>query len=56
MLPVNKMSKYQAFRWLWRFDSEARYFWLWCYLKSLFNGTHLKDDVAINLRDFGVCK
>ena len=50
MLRHTAMSRYQAFRWLWRFDSEAKWFWLWCYVKN----ENLKEDVAINLRDFGV--
>jgi hypothetical protein len=52
MLRVTAMTKYQAFRWLWRFDSEARLFWLKCFLL----GHDLKEDVIINLSDFGVVK
>jgi hypothetical protein len=52
MLRVTAMNKYQAFRWLWRFDSEARFFWLKCFLL----GSDLKQDVIINLSDFGVVK
>ena len=52
MLRVTAMTKYQAFRWLWRFDSEARFFWLKCFLL----GHNLKQDVLNNLHDFGVVK
>lgn len=52
MLRVTAMSKYQAFRWLWRFDSEAKFYWLKCFLL----GSNLKQDVIINLNDFGVVK
>ena len=52
MLRVTAMTKYQAFRWLWRFDSDARFFWLKCFIL----GHDLKQDVGINLRDFGVVK
>lgn len=44
------MSNYQAFRWLWRFDSEAKWFWFLCYLAKY----DLRKDVEINLKDFGV--
>ena len=50
MLKVTSMSKYQAFRWLWRFDPEARMHWLFCYL----SGSNLVKDVEINLNTFGV--
>lgn len=50
MLTVNRMSKKQAFVWLWRNDPEAKWFWFRQYLK----GRHLKDAVADNLRDFGI--
>ena len=50
MLRVTAMSRYQAFRWLWRFDNEAKWYWLKCYIL----GANLKEDVAINLNDFGV--
>jgi len=49
MLRVTAMTRYQAFRWLWRFDSEAKWFWLLCFVK----GADLKEDVWINLRDYG---
>lgn len=52
MLSVNNMSKYQAFRWLWRNDPEARWYWFRCFLK----GSDLRTDVTINLRDFGLTK
>lgn len=44
------MSRYQAFRWLWRFDNETKWFWLWCYIK----GANLQQDVEINLLTFGI--
>lgn len=52
MLRVTSMTKYQSFRWLWRFDAEARFFWLKCFLL----GQDLKQDVIVNLSDFGVVK
>tara|TARA_R110000823_G_C15952906_1_gene502414 strand:+ start:1630 stop:1848 length:219 start_codon:yes stop_codon:yes gene_type:complete len=52
MLRVTSLTKYQAFRWLWRFDAEAKWFWFWCFIK----GSDLREDVMINLNDFGVCK
>lgn len=52
MLRVTNMSNYQSFRWLWRFDSEAKWFWLLCFIK----GASLNKDVQINLNDFGVVK
>lgn len=51
MLPVNKMTRYQACRWLCRFDPEAKWHWLKCFL---FSRANLKEDVMINLRDYGV--
>jgi len=48
MLKVTAMTRYQSFRWLWRFDSEAKWFWLRCYIM----GADLQEDVGINLRDF----
>lgn len=33
---------------MWRFDPEAKWFWLLCFLK----GNDLQKDVAINLHDF----
>lgn len=52
MLRVTAMSNYQSFRWLWRFDNEAKWFWLFHYLC----GCNLNQDVIINLNDFGVYK
>ena len=52
MLRVTAMNNYQAFRWLWRFDNKAKWFWLKCFIL----GSDLKEDVAINLNDFGVVK
>ena len=52
MLKATAMNKYQAFRWLWRFDNEARLFWL----KYFLLGYDLKQDVICNLNDFGVVK
>jgi len=50
MLTVNSMSKRQAFVWLWRNDPEAKWFWLCRFLI----GHHCREDVMINLRDFGL--
>lgn len=52
MLTVNNMSKWQSFMWLWRFDSEAKFYWLKCFLLR----HNLKDDVRINLSDFGIVR
>jgi hypothetical protein len=49
MKTVNTISRWAAFVWLWRHDSEARWFWLWCYLR----GHNVREDMACNLRDFG---
>lgn len=53
MLTLNKMSRYQAFRWLWRFDSEARWFWFGRYILSKSN---LVEDVRQNYQDFGATR
>lgn len=50
MKTVNTISRWAAFIWLWRHDSEAKWFWLRAYLA----GANLRGDVAINLRDFGL--
>jgi len=50
MKRVTALSNYQSFRWLWRFDSEAKWFWLRCFLQ----GKSLQEDVVINLDTFGV--
>lgn len=50
MLRVTSMTRYQAFRWLWRFDNDAKWFWSLSYLK----GSNLIDDVKQNFSDFGV--
>lgn len=49
MLTVNRMTRWQAFMWLWRHDAEARWFWF----KRWLTGTHLKHAVMDNYRDFG---
>lgn len=49
MLTVNRMSRWQAFVWLWRNDPEAK--WFWCKLWLM--GVHLKEAVRDNLKDFG---
>lgn len=49
MLTANRMSKWQAFVWLWRNDPEAKFFWF----KLWLTGVHLKDAVKHNLKDFG---
>ncbi len=52
MLRVTAMNKYQAFRWLWRFDNEAKWFWFRCFIMR----ADLQQCVRENLRDFGVVK
>jgi len=52
MLKVTSMTNYQAFRWLWRFDAEAKWFWLFTYI----SGNKLQPCVADNLDTFGVVK
>lgn len=52
MLTINNMTKWQAFMWLWKFDSEEKFSWL----KYFLLGHDLKDDVKINLCDFGISK
>lgn len=52
MTKWSSLTRYQAFRWLWRKDPEARWHWMRCYLR----GANLQEDVFINLRDFGVNK
>lgn len=52
MLRVTSLTNYKAFRWLWRFDSEAKWYWLKCFALR----KNLKQDVEINLRDFGPAK
>lgn len=49
MLTTNRMTRWQAFVWLWRNDPEAKWLWLKLYLK----GNHLKGSVQDNLNDFG---
>lgn len=51
MLTVNKMTRWQAFMWLWRHDSEARWHWFKCCIMR----ADLRKDVTINLRDYGAC-
>lgn len=48
MLKVTSMSSYKAFRWLWRFDPEAKWYWLTRFIMN----HNLKEDVLINLTDF----
>jgi hypothetical protein len=45
MLRYTAMSNYQAFRWLLRFDSEAKLFWLWAFLLQ----ANLSECVGDNL-------
>ncbi|WP_430010232.1 hypothetical protein [Methylophaga lonarensis] len=52
MLTVNRMTRWQAFIWLWRHDSEARWLWFRYWLMR----ADLRIDVQINLRDFGVSR
>jgi hypothetical protein len=52
MRKATSLNRYQSFRWLWRYDNEAKWFWLWAYIQ----GANLQEDVLINLRDFGVVK
>ncbi|ASV43975.1 hypothetical protein [Pseudoalteromonas phage KB12-38] len=51
MTRYSSLTRYQSFRWLWRKDPEARWFWLRCWL---FTRADLKECVLENLRDFGV--
>ncbi len=44
------MTNYQSFRWLWRFDSEAKWFWLKLFLLR----KNLQECVEDNLYTFGV--
>ncbi len=52
MKTVNTISKKAAFVWLWRHDPEAKWFWLLQYVK----GEDLREDVAINYKDYGRTK
>jgi len=52
MLRYTAMNNYQAFRWLWRHDGEAGWFWLWCYI----TGHNLVPCVEDNLYTYGVVK
>lgn len=49
MKTVNMLSRREAFLWLWRKDPEARWYWFRCFIK----GADLREDVLINLRQFG---
>jgi len=49
MKTVNTISRRAALVWLWRNDSEARWFWLLQYIR----GHELRRDVVINLKQFG---
>lgn len=51
MTRVTRLSRYKSFRWLWRKDPEARWFWLRAYV---FSRANLQECVMDNLRDFGV--
>lgn len=50
MNTLNKLTRWQALVWLWRHDPEAKWYWLRRFLR----GVHLREDVAINYRDFGL--
>ena len=50
MKTVNTISRYAAFSWLWKHDPEAKWFWF----RAFIMGANLREDVAINLRDFGL--
>lgn len=52
MLRVTAMTDYQALRWLWRHDSEARWFWLGRFIFS----NNLRDAVEDNLYTYGVVR
>ena len=52
MLRVTAMSNYQSFRWLWRFDPEAKWFWLKLFLLQ----KNLQECVEDNLYTFGIIK
>lgn len=51
MKTVRTISRYAAFVWLWRKDSDAKWFWLRCWL---FTPCNLNICVYENLRDFGL--
>lgn len=51
MLTINRMNRRQSFAWLWRNDPEAKWYWL----RRFLSGHNCKQDVQINIRDFGVC-
>jgi len=50
MKTINSLTRYQAFRWLWRYDNEAKWFWLKVYL---FSRADLRKDVRQNYDTFG---
>lgn len=50
MLRYTAMTNYQAFRWLWRFDNEAKWFWFRCFL---FSKDKLSKCVGDNLYTYG---
>ena len=52
MKTINTISRYACFVWLWRNDPEYKWGWLEYYLR----GYDLRDDVKINLSDFGLTK
>ncbi len=52
MKTINTISNWAAFIWLWRNDREAKWFWL----RSYIMGVNLREDMAINLSDFGLTK
>ena len=52
MLRITSMNNYQAFRWLWRFDNEAKWFWLKILLSP--SGGNLIEEVKVNFADFGI--
>jgi len=52
MKTTNTMSRRAALTWLWRNDPETRWLWLCAYII----GADLRQDAAINLRDFGTKK
>ena len=51
MKTVTSISRWAAFVWLWRNDSEAKWFW---FKRWLLSNSNLNECVFENLRDFGL--
>lgn len=50
MLKLTTITKYQAFRWLCKFDPDFKWFWVMRYIKM----HDLRKEVYVNLRDFKI--